>query len=98
VQPSQLYNAAVGLLLFVILWGARRRFRVPGVMFWTFIVVFALVRIPIDLTRTWEAEAVLIRLPWIELTESQLTSLAMAGFGALMIIRLRRAAPAASPA
>lgn len=94
VQPSQLYNAAAGLILFTVLWATRRRFKVPGVMFWTFIIAFALVRIPIDLTRTWEAEAVLIRLPWIELTESQLTSLAMAGFGVLMILRLRRAAPA----
>ena len=98
VQPSQLYNAAVGFILFAVLWGLRRRFKVPGVMFWTFIVSFALVRIPIDLTRTWEADAVLVHLPVIELTESQLTSLAMAAFAALMILRLRRAAPAAGTA
>ena len=57
VQPSQLYNAAVGFILFALLWALRRRFKVPGVMFWTFILSFALVRIPIDLTRTWEADA-----------------------------------------
>jgi phosphatidylglycerol:prolipoprotein diacylglycerol transferase len=96
VHPSQLYNAAVGLLLFAILWAFRRRFRVPGVMFWTFIVVFALARIGIDLTRAYEPDAVVLRGA-IELTESQLTSIVMAGFAALMILRLRREA-ASTPA
>lgn len=95
VQPSQLYNAAIALALFLIFWTRRRHFRVPGVMFWTFIMVFALARGGIDLTRTYEAESILMRTPWLELTESQITSLAMALFALLMIMRLRKAAPAA---
>ena len=95
VHPSQLYNAAVGLALFTTLWILRSRFKVPGVLFWTFIVAFALVRIPLDFTRAYEADAVLLRAGAIELTESQLTSVAMALFGVLMILRLRREAPAA---
>jgi phosphatidylglycerol:prolipoprotein diacylglycerol transferase len=91
VQPSQLYNAAAGLVLFLVLFATRRRFKVPGVLFWTFVVAFALVRIPIDLTRAYEPDAVLLRGP-IEFTESQLTSLALALFGTLMILRLRREA------
>jgi len=94
VHPSQLYNAAVGLALFVVLWMLRPRFKVPGVLFWTFVVLFALVRIPIDFTRAYEADSVLLRVGTVELTESQLTSIAMALFGALMILRLRREAPA----
>lgn len=93
VHPSQLYNAAAGLLLFAVLFGLRRRFRSPGVLFWTFLVAFALVRIPIDMTRTYEPSAVLLRGA-IELTESQATSLAMALFGLLMIVRLKREAAA----
>ena len=94
VHPSQLYNAAAALVLFVVMWTLRRRFRVPGVLFWTFIVAFSLVRIPIDLTRSYEADAVLVR-GVIDVTESQAMSLALALFGAAMILRLRREAAGA---
>ena len=75
---------------------ARRRFRVPGVMFWSFIVVFALVRIPLDLTRTYETDAVFMRIGFTDVTESQLMSAGMILFGVLMIARLRRSAPSAT--
>ncbi|MEO5989850.1 MAG: prolipoprotein diacylglyceryl transferase [Candidatus Eisenbacteria bacterium] len=93
VHPSQLYNAAVGLGLFAVLWLARKRFLVPGVLFWSFIIAFALLRLPIDMTRAYESEAVLLRMGLLELTESQIMSVGMALFGTLMILRLRRAAP-----
>ncbi len=91
VHPSQLYNAGASLLILVVLWVLRRRFRTPGVMFWTFLIVFSLVRIPIDFTRSYEPEAVLVRGA-VEVTESQATSLVLALFGAFMILRLRREA------
>jgi phosphatidylglycerol:prolipoprotein diacylglycerol transferase len=53
-----------------------------------------LVRIPLDMTRAYEPEATVLRLPAFAITESQLSSLALALFGALMILRLRRTAPA----
>ncbi len=93
VHPSQLYNALVGLVLFAALWFSRKRFRVPGVMFWSFIILFGLMRLPIDMTRAYESEAVLLRMGVLELTESQIMSVGMVLFGALMIARLRRAAP-----
>ena len=96
VHPSQIYNALAGLALFLLLWVMRKRFSVPGVLFWSFIVTFALVRIPIDFTRAYETEAVILRIGFTELTESQLVSLAMAAFGLLMIVRLRRTAPPAT--
>ncbi|HUK61820.1 MAG TPA: prolipoprotein diacylglyceryl transferase [Dongiaceae bacterium] len=89
VHPSQLYNAAVGLGLFAVLWAMRKRVRTPGILFWTFLVVFAVARIGIDLTRTYESDAMILRGA-VPLTESQLTSIALALFGALMILRLRR--------
>ncbi len=93
VHPSQLYNAAVGLALFVAFQALRGRFRVPGVLFWSFIVTFALVRIPLDLTRAYEPDAVLLRVGTLDITESQLMSLGMMLFGLLMIVRLRRSVP-----
>src|SRR5215813_11489134 len=98
VHPSQLYNAVAGLALFALFQSLRGRFRVPGVMFWTFIVVFALIRIPLDLTRAYEADAVLMRVGVLDITESQLMSAGLVLFGVLMILRLRRAAPRAVPA
>lgn len=94
VHPSQIYNALAGLVLFGVLWAVRKKVSVPGTLFWTFILVFALVRVPLDMTRSYEPEAVLLHLGGLDLTESQLTSFAMAAFGVLMLIRLRRAAPA----
>ena len=98
VHPSQIYNAIVGLLLFVLFQSLRRRFRVPGVMFWSFIILFALVRIPLDLTRTYETDAVLMRIGIADITESQFMSLGLILFGTLMILRLRRNAPDTTPA
>jgi len=97
VHPSQLYNALAGLLLFALFQATRKRFRVPGVMFWTFIVIFAAIRIPLDMTRTYDADAVVMRVGTADVTESQLTSIGMILFGTLMILRLRRNAPPHEP-
>jgi phosphatidylglycerol---prolipoprotein diacylglyceryl transferase len=93
VHPSQLYNALAGLLMFLLFYSLRHRFRVPGVMFWSFIVLFALVRIPIDFTRTYEPDTVFMHVGPAEVTESQLMSAGIVLFGVLMILRLRRNAP-----
>jgi phosphatidylglycerol:prolipoprotein diacylglycerol transferase len=97
VHPSQLYNAAAGLMLFAIFQALRGRFKVPGVMFWTFIATFALIRIPLDLTRAYEPEAVLLRIGTADLTESQMMSVGLVLFAVLMILRLRRMAPRPVP-
>ena len=94
VHPSQLYFAAAGLILFLVTWSVREKFKVPGTLFWTFILLFALIRVPLDMTRAYEPEATILRGPGFDITESQLTSMAIALFGLLMILRLRRAAPA----
>jgi prolipoprotein diacylglyceryltransferase len=90
VHPSQLYLAGAAFLLFGLTWALRRRFSVPGSLFWLFIVLFAVLRIPIDFTRAYEPESTLIRLGALGITESQLTSFALALFGLLMMMRLRR--------
>jgi len=97
VHPSQLYFAAAGLVLFLLAWVVRRRGWVPGVLFWGMVAVMALVRIPLDLTRVYEAEAIVADLGAVSVTESQVTSVAILLFALLMIARLRREArPAAA--
>ena len=101
LHPSQLYFALAGLALFALTLWLQRRLRPPGSLFWLFILLFALVRIPLDLTRAYESDAILLRLAGAPVTESQITSLAMALFALLMLLRLRRSrsdrgAPAAA--
>jgi phosphatidylglycerol:prolipoprotein diacylglycerol transferase len=92
LHPSQLYAAFAGLLLFLIFWAFRTRVRVPGILFWNFIALFALLRVGIDFTRAWERDAQLFSIGSLVVTESQVTSLAMVLFSLLMILRLRREA------
>jgi phosphatidylglycerol:prolipoprotein diacylglycerol transferase len=98
VHPAQLYFAAAGLALFLLVWAVRRRVRVPGVLFWSLVALLALVRIPLDLTRVYEAEAVVVEFGVVRISESQVTSAALLLFALLMIARLRREShPAAAP-
>lgn len=90
VHPSQLYFAAAGLVLFAVTWSLRRRIGTPGVLFWTFIALFGLSRIPLDMTRAYETEAQLAHVGGMVITESQLMSVTLLLFAALMILRLRR--------
>jgi phosphatidylglycerol:prolipoprotein diacylglycerol transferase len=94
IHPSQLYFALAGLLMFTALWAMRKRVVIRGQLFWIFILMFTVVRIVLDFTRAYEPTAVLAHLGGLDVTESQLTSLAMALFGALMLVRLKRAAAA----
>ena len=98
VHPSQLYDAFAGLVLFAVFQLLRRRMRVPGVLFWSFIAAFALIRIPLDMTRAYEVNAVLLRVGSVDVTESQLMSAGLALFAVLMILRLRRSVPLTRPA
>lgn len=92
IHPSQLYFAIAGFGLFAFSWALRRRFTVPGTLFWTFIILFALIRIPLDFTRAYEPGALALSIGGVSVTESQVTSMALILFGALMLLRLRREA------
>jgi len=98
VHPAQLYFSAAGLVVFLLGYALRRRVRVPGVLLWSLIALLALVRIPLDLTRAYEAEAMVVELGVVRISESQVTSTALLLFALLMIARLRRLSrPAAAP-
>jgi phosphatidylglycerol:prolipoprotein diacylglycerol transferase len=96
IHPAQLYFAFAGLILFLVTWGLRKRITVPGVLFWTFMALFSLIRIPLDLTRAYEPEAVLLRAGSLPVTESQIESAGIALFALLMILRRRREAAVAT--
>jgi phosphatidylglycerol:prolipoprotein diacylglycerol transferase len=94
LHPSQLYFALAGLVLFGLVWAVRKRIGTPGLLFWSFLLLFALVRIPLDATRAYEPEADVLTLGTLVVKESQVTSLALALFATLMMMRLRRMAAA----
>jgi phosphatidylglycerol:prolipoprotein diacylglycerol transferase len=98
LHPAQIYNALFGLALFAGLWSVRKRVKTPGALFWSFVIAFALGRVVLDLFRAYEPSAQIARLGPIPVTESQLMSLALALFGMLMIVRLRRESRGAPPA
>jgi phosphatidylglycerol:prolipoprotein diacylglycerol transferase len=94
IHPSQLYFSIASLLLFAGLWTVRKRVTVPGQLFWTFVVLYALMRVPLDFTRAYEPATVIGHIGTLDITESQLFSLVLALFGVLMMLRLRRRAAA----
>lgn len=93
VHPSQLYFSLAGLVLFGVAMALRTRLAIPGTLFWSILMLSALIRIPLDLTRSYEPEASLLHAGTVIITESQLLSFVIALFALLMILRLRRAAP-----
>ncbi len=92
IHPAQLYFSLAGLALFGVLWAVRKRVKVAGELFWLCIVLYALVRVPLDFTRAYEPDSVIGHLGGLDVTESQILSLVLALFGTLMILRLRRQA------
>ena len=90
IHPSQLYFALAGVVLFGLVWALRARVSPPGTLFWMSLLLFAVVRIPLDFTRAYEPETAFINVVGVEFVESQLSSLAISLFSLLMILRLRR--------
>jgi len=98
IHPSQLYFSLAGVVLFAVIWLLRKRTGPPGVLFWMSLMLTALVRIPLDFTRAYEPETAFLTAFGVDIVESQLSSLAIALFSVLMILRLRRESLSPSPA
>ena len=90
IHPSQLYFSLAGLGLFALVWALRKRLSPPGTLFWSSLMLYGLIRIPLDLTRAYEPETVFLTLGNVGIVESQVSSLAIALFSLLMMLRLRR--------
>ncbi len=94
LHPSQLYNVAAGFGLFLLLLWLRPRLKAPGQLWWAFVVLFALVRIPIDATRYYEPSATIARPFGLPVTDSELVGFAMLVIGSvLFVLAGRRARP-----
>lgn len=90
LHPAQLYNTAAGLLVFVVVLVARRYLKAPGQAWWLMIGLYALLRSAIDLTRYYDASAILLTWQDGRLTESQAIGLGIALVSLVAFIWLGR--------
>jgi phosphatidylglycerol:prolipoprotein diacylglycerol transferase len=98
LHPSQLYNAFAFFALFALLLWLRPRLKGDGQLWWLFVILFALVRFPVDATRHYEASAYVLRLgPWA-ITDSELIGIALVVVGTFFFVRAGRRAARARPA
>jgi len=96
LHPSQLYNAFAFFAIAGLLVWLRPRLKGDGQLWWLFVILFVLVRIPIDATRYYEHSAYVLRRGGGGLTDSELIGLVLAAVAAVLFVRAgRRTGPAA---
>ncbi|MFZ0242088.1 MAG: prolipoprotein diacylglyceryl transferase [Desulfobacterales bacterium] len=87
-HPSQLYEALFeGLFLFLVLWGVRRRVRMPGAMLGLYLIGYGTVRFFIEYFRQPDAHLGFVLLSF---SMGQVLCLLMIGSGALLLAYLYR--------
>lgn len=84
VHPTQLYEAGLALLIFLILWRMRKWQRPDGWLFGAWMVMAGVERLFIEMFRAKDDRF------FGPLTLAQLISLAVMGFGAYLLLRTRR--------
>lgn len=92
VHPTQLYEVAGGLLMFVILWRVSSRRLRPGQLFGLFLILYGVERFLVEFVRA-KSDRVLLGL-----STSQLASLLALGVGVYLWSRAREAAATGSRA
>ncbi len=97
LHPSQLYNSLAGFALFAVVLWLRPRMRAPGRLWWTFVVLFLLVRIPIDATRYYEPSAYVWASPFGPVTDSNALGALFLAIAVVFWLRAGRPASAARP-
>ncbi len=86
VYPTPLYEIAMGLLAFAILWGLRKRPMRPGWLFSVYLLLCGLERSAIELIRVNPRMSLL----GIEVTQAQIVAASLVVLGAVgMAVRLR---------
>ena len=98
LQPSQLYNAFAAFVLFGLVLWAKPRLKAPGQLWWGFLAVFMLVRIPIDATRYYEPSAYVLHLPFGPVTDSNAIGAVIFVVSVVLFVLAGRATRAAEPA
>ena len=92
LEPSQLYNAGAAFLLFLLVLWLRKRLRAPGQLWWAFLALFMLVRIPIDATRYYEPSAYVLNSPFGPVTDSNVIGAAIFVISVVMFFLSGRSA------
>jgi phosphatidylglycerol:prolipoprotein diacylglycerol transferase len=96
LHPSQLYLAAAGIGLFILLLVMDRKPRFDGWLFWSYIAFDATLRFLIDFTRYYDATSYLGKVGPLAFNVNQVFSVVLILASIVMIRRLRHA-PAATP-
>jgi len=91
VHPSQLYNALAFFALYLLTLWLRPRLKGDGQLWWLFVILFALVRFPVDATRHYETSAYVVRWAGGGLTDSEVIGIAMIAIAAILFVRAGRA-------
>ena len=97
LEPSQLYNAAAAFGLFGLVLWLRPRMRAPGQLWWLFLALFMLVRIPIDATRYYEPSAYVLNSPFGPVTDSNVIGAVIFVVSVALFFLAGRAARKAEP-
>ncbi len=92
VHPTQLYESALNLLNFVILYAVYRKKRFEGQVFALYFINYALIRFLIEFWRGDTFRGFVFRgsSPWTSLSIPQLVSLAGLAFGIVLYLRLKK--------
>ena len=93
LHPTQLYHALADVAILAVLLWQRRRRRFEGQVFWTYVLMYAVLRGVVEIWRGDVARGVFANGL---LSTSQLISIPLALLAALMLVRLGRR-PAAGP-
>jgi len=85
-HPSQLYESAKNFFIFGVLWFLKDKRFPPGLLFWTFITLYGLLRFLIEFVRQPDSQLGFI---FLNLSMGQLLCIPMFLLGSYMIYRLK---------
>ena len=97
LQPSQLYLAAAGVGLFLLLLRMDRKAHFDGWLFWSYIALDAVLRFIIDFTRYYDATSYLGKIGPLAFNVNQVFSVVLILASLFMLRRLKHAPPATEP-
>lgn len=91
LHPTQIYESLAGFAIFGTLYLMRDRFRTPGMMFWTMIILYGVIRSILEIFRDDPRGFV------GPFSESQIVSAVLVVYAVIAIVRARAQAQAAAP-
>ncbi len=91
LHPTQIYESIAGLLIFGFLYIARDRFKTPGMLFWTMLILYGVARSFLEIFRD-DPRGFLGPF-----SESQIISAVLIVYAVVSIVRARSGAAPAAP-